>query len=277
MNLGYPINTKANEGALIVSLDGKTAFFATDKKLSAAELENTAPLKGDADIYQFELYEEARPNLVTYVKAKVYDAKTKQPLVAIAEISELGNEEEFMKVRTDEDGTFLLCLTAGKNYALNVNKQQYLFYSDNFALANVNNLEKPYLLDIPLIPIEATLSTEEEESQPIVLKNVFFETASAQLKSESEIELNKLKALLDQNPEMHVQINGHTDNVGQDEDNLKLSEARAKAVYTYLTNAGISASRLQFKGFGETRPIATNDTAEGRQQNRRTEFVPIKK
>ena len=272
-NLGYPINTKANEGALIVSLDGQKAYFASDKKLSAHELEKTHPLKGDADIYEFELYPEARPEPVTYVKGKVYDATTQQPLVAIAEISELGEDQAILKIRTDEEGAFLLCLTAGKDYALNVNKQEYLFYSDHFALKESQKIDEPYILDIPLAPIESPASSVEVEVKPVVLKNVFFETGSAALLEASRQELNKLKALLDQNPEMHVQINGHTDNVGSYEDNLDLSESRAKAVYEFLIEAGIEEKRLSYKGFGETQPIATNNTEAGREQNRRTEFV----
>ncbi len=276
VNLGYPINTRGNEGALIVSLDGKTAYFASDKKLSVEELEQSSLLAGDADIYQFELYKAARPEPVTYVKAKVYDAVTKQPLTAVAEISELGNEDNYLGVRTDEAGSFLLCLTAGKDYALNVNAENYLFYSDNFALSQANSIDRPFLLDIPLTPIPAEKEIATiEKSKPIILKNVFFETGSAELKPISLTELNKLKKLLDQNPAMRVQINGHTDNVGSEEDNLQLSKDRAKAVYRFLIEQGIAESRLQYKGFGENMPIATNETEEGRQLNRRTEFVPF--
>ena len=113
---------------------------------------------------------------------------------------------------------------------------------------------------------------EAPTAKPVILKNVFFETASAALRPESTIELNRLKALLEDNPALKIRINGHTDNVGSEEDNLQLSENRAKAVYTYLIGHGIDAERLRYKGFGESNPVATNDTPEGRQENRRTEF-----
>lgn len=276
INLGYPINTKANEGALIVSLDGTTAFFATDKKLTSNELEAGTPLSGDADIYQFDLYPEVRPQPVTYVKGTVFDAITKTPLQAIAEIATLDEEDEILKIRTNKDGSFLLCLTAGKDYSFNVNKKSYLFYSEHFALRESNNINDAYILDIPLIPIPTKEALAEVDLQPVILKNVFFETGSAELLPQSRTELNKLKTLLDQNQQMSVQINGHTDNIGSEGDNLTLSEHRAKAVHDYLIAAGIAAERLSYKGFGEERPIATNDTEAGRQQNRRTEFVQIK-
>ena len=113
-------------------------------------------------------------------------------------------------------------------------------------------------------------------SKPVILKNVFFDTGSSTLRATSFIELNKLRDLLTENATIRIQLNGHTDNVGSDSDNLSLSENRAKAVYIYLMENGIDASRLAYKGFGETQPIDSNDTAEGRQNNRRTEFIIIK-
>ena len=107
------------------------------------------------------------------------------------------------------------------------------------------------------------------------LKNVFFKSGSAELEVASQTELNTLVDLLNENPKMKIQINGHTDNVGSDADNLKLSEARAQSVVNYLISKEIDAKRLKFKGFGESSPIKSNDTPDGRQQNRRTEFVII--
>ncbi len=111
----------------------------------------------------------------------------------------------------------------------------------------------------------------------MVLRNVFFDTGSANLRPESAPELNRLARLLKENPGLNVRINGHTDNVGSPEDNQALSEARAKAVYDFLLEKGIEDERLSYKGFGESRPVAGNDTAEERQRNRRTEFEVLKK
>jgi outer membrane protein OmpA-like peptidoglycan-associated protein len=181
--------------------------------------------------------------------------------------------------KTDADGEFLLCLPMDKDYGLNVNRPQYLFYSDNFALKAEHKLRDPYVLKIPLQPVKDPIvqggGGDNKESEPIVLKNVFFATSSAELRPESKNELDKLKQLLDDNPKMRIRLNGHTDSEGNDADNLNLSDRRAHAVRTFLINKGILAARLEAKGFGETKPIASNDTPEGRQENRRTEFVVL--
>ena len=140
----------------------------------------------------------------------------------------------------------------------------------------------PFLLEIPLQPIPQTVAENTEEiepeaQRPIILKNVFFETASARLKPASQMELERLKKMMKDYPQLHIQINGHTDAIGEGDDNQVLSEERARAVYDYLIDGGIEAGRLSYKGFGEEKPIASNETTEGRQQNRRTEFVVVKK
>lgn len=268
-NLGYPINTKANEGALVVSLDGTTGYFASDEPDKANVPQLLA--RKNSDIYSFQLHEAARPQMVTYVKAKVFDANTKAPLVAKVEFSDLKTAQIVAYSQTDTDGEFLVCLPLGKDYALNVAKEKYLFYSENFDLREQKSIGEPFILEIPLIPISETVA-EGTKSKPVIMKNVFFETASAALRPESKTELNRLKKLLDENPQLKIRINGHTDNVGADKENLTLSDKRAKAVYDYLIQQGIVAIRLSYKGFGETQPIETNDTLQGRQVNRRTEF-----
>jgi outer membrane protein OmpA-like peptidoglycan-associated protein len=263
-NLGYPINTKGGEGAFFVSLDGRTAWFSSTMEGGF----------GKTDIYSFDLYEAARPRPVTYVKATVTDANTHEKISSRVEFIDLETGQVHASSVTDDDGEFLVTLPAGKDYALNVSKEKYLFYSGNFALADSGTLEKPFLLDIALVPIPEG-QAGAPNSNPVVLKNVFFGTGSAALKSASLIELNRLKKLLEDNPALKIQINGHTDDVGTAADNLTLSENRAKAVYDFLVKNGIAASRLRYKGFGETAPIAPNDTGKGKRQNRRTEFIII--
>jgi outer membrane protein OmpA-like peptidoglycan-associated protein/tetratricopeptide (TPR) repeat protein len=270
-NFGYPINTKADESALITSLDGTTAYFSMVE--TPIETNPAFPTRADVNIYSFTLPPSLRPNPVTYVQAKIIDDQTKAPLVAKVEVVDLKSEQVFAAATTDADGTFLVCLPMGKNYGLNVAKEKYLFHSENFALAQQATLHEPYRLEIGLIPIpEKTPDAPAVKAKPVVLKNVFFETASAALKPESKTELNRLKKLLQDNPALKIRINGHTDNVGTDKDNLTLSEKRAKAVYDYLVQQGIAALRLKYQGFGESQPIDTNGTAAGRQNNRRTEF-----
>jgi outer membrane protein OmpA-like peptidoglycan-associated protein/tetratricopeptide (TPR) repeat protein len=260
-NIGYPINTVGNEGAVFVSLDGSTAYISVTKEGGY----------GKSDIYSFTLHESARPKQVTYVKATVTDVASKQPLVANAEFVELTTGKVYASSTTDATGEFLVTLPAGGNYALNVSKEKYLFYSENFALTEPGTLDKPFKLAIALSPM-----TDAAATRPIVLKNIFFETGSATLQKESLPELAQLKKLLTENPTLKIQINGHTDNVGSDADNLRLSEARAKAVYDHLVQNGADASRLRYKGFGESVPAGSNDTEEGRRMNRRTEYLVVK-
>jgi len=274
-NLGYPINTKAREGALFITLDGKTAYF-TKGTLTANGRTNMygEPIK-QPDIYSFELPVAARANPVTYVQAIVKEAGTQQILAdANIELIELSTNTIISTSKTDEQGNFLTCLPLGNDYGLNVNKTAYLFHSENFSLSEKASLDKPYQLEIELYPIpKETTATLPEKAKPIILKNVFFESGSADLKSTSIAELTRLKELLEEYPALAIQINGHTDNVGSDADNLSLSEQRAKAVQDYLIENGIASNRLRYKGYGEGQPIDTNDTDSGRQNNRRTEFV----
>lgn len=284
-NLGYPINSQRDEGCLIVSLDGKKGYFASDRKYKGSEKKSAFDKKTngfdysaitETDIYEFDLYEAARPKPVTYVKGKVYDVNTFQNLRAKVEIFDISTNQSVATAISDWKGEFLLCLPFGKNYSFVVNRAKYAFYSNNFDLMDNHSREKPYLLDIPLIPIEkkenTTTNMLDKTKRIVILKNIFFETASAKLLPTSNMELERLKTMLDENPTLNIQINGHTDSEGSDSYNLTLSNNRALAVYDYLIKQGIVANRLKFKGFGETVPIASNETPEGRQENRRTEF-----
>ena len=158
----------------------------------------------------------------------------------------------------------MLCLPINKHYALNVNKEHYLFYSDSFELNDIASKTEPVKKDIPLKHIKV--------DETVVLNNVFFDTDKFILKPESYIELNKLVDLLQQNTGIRIEISGHTDNVGGKEHNEKLSSNRAKAVADYLISKGIASNRLTSIGYGYSKPIATNETEVGRAQNRRTEF-----
>jgi outer membrane protein OmpA-like peptidoglycan-associated protein len=201
------------------------------------------------------------------VKGKVFDQKTSAGLPSAVELIDLNTKQVISKVQTDEKGNYLITLPVGKDYAFNVNRKGYLFYSDNFSLTtkSPDSTEK----DIPLQPIEVNAS--------VVLKNIFFDINKYELKTTSQVELDKVVQLLSDNPTVKIQIAGHTDNVGTAADNLKLSENRAKAVTAYLANKGIDLKRLTFKGFGASQPIADNKTEEGRAMNRRTELKVIGK
>ena len=172
-----------------------------------------------------------------------------------------------LKNKTDKGGNFLVCLPSGVNYGLNISKEGYLFYSDNFMLEGQHPVVKPYIMRIKLSPIKL--------GEKMLLSNIFFEVDSWQLKKESVSELDKLANLLKENKRIVVEIGGYTDATGSDEHNLSLSEKRALAVVNYLVGNGVEASRLKYKGYGNKSPVGDNVTEEGRKLNRRTEVQII--
>jgi outer membrane protein OmpA-like peptidoglycan-associated protein len=152
-------------------------------------------------------------------------------------------------------------------YLLNISKQGYLFFSENFNMVETFFPSHPYLKDIPLRPIKS--------GNKMVLKNVFFATDSFALKPESTLELQKVVSLMLSNPNIRIEVSGHTDDRGTAEHNQVLSENRALSVVKYLTDAGIQPSRMVAKGYGMKVPVLSNTTEEGRAQNRRTEITII--
>jgi outer membrane protein OmpA-like peptidoglycan-associated protein len=243
---------------MIVSSDGKKAFYASDRSDS----------KGGLDIYSFDLREAIRPLETSWVQGKVYDKNSKNGLNAIVELVDLKSQQLVSRVQTDNEGNYLTTLPKGRDYAFNVISKGSLFYSSQFNTKD-NSSEKGQLMDVPLQPIQVGAN--------MVLKNIFFNTAKYDLLTESIVELDRIVVLMKENPTIKIQINGYTDSVGKDADNLTLSELRAKAVVSYLTSKGILQSMLSFKGFGASNPIASNETEEGRAQNRRTEMVVVSK
>ena len=253
-NLGYPINSSGDENGLTLTANGAYAFFSS----------NNLKGVGGYDIYTFEMPENLRPNVVTYVKGTVKDAKSKQPIDADVQIIDLKtNQTIFQNVNALNQGQFLATLPIGKDYGLNISRPGYLFYSENFSLAN-QKVGKPYNIDVALQAIEV--------GNKSVLRNIFFDTNKSELKPESKTELNKLIGFMSLNPKVTIEISGFTDNVGDAKSNQTLSENRAKAVQQYLIANKVAAARLTFKGYGAMQPVAPNTTEEGRSRNRRTEF-----
>lgn len=255
-NLGYPINTIENEGSLVVTADGETAYYASDRSDS----------RGGLDLYTFNLRSDVRPVKTLWIKGKVFDKNTTKGLPSAVELTDLLTKEVSSKVQTDERGNYLITLPIGRDYAFNVNRKGYLFYSENFSLSQ-KTADSTYNIDIALQPLVANAT--------VVLKNIFFDINKFNLRPESQIELNKVVGLLKENPQLTIQINGHTDNAGKPADNLKLSNDRAQAVVSYLISQAIPAKRLSFKGFGSSQPVADNKTEEGKATNRRTELKVI--
>jgi len=255
VNLGYPINTYADEISLLVNPAGDKAYISSTQKGGF----------GGFDIYYFTLPAELRPSPVTYVRGIVTDADNAMPLVANFELINLAtNQTEIKETSSADNGSFLVCLKPGEDYGLNVSKPGYLFYSQHFALTEIKEAGNPFILNIKLQKIKSGNTT--------ILNNIFFDTDSYALLEKSKSELERLVGFLKLNPSIKIKISGHTDNQGDEKSNKILSENRAKAVVNYLIKEGISPDRLSSAGFGATNPIDSNQTEEGRAKNRRTEF-----
>jgi outer membrane protein OmpA-like peptidoglycan-associated protein len=252
VNIGYPINTENDDNGMTVSYDGKTAFLSSSR----------AGGFGGLDLYSFELPENMQPKKTTYIKAVVKDAKSKQLLNASYSIIDLDTKKEVYKGNTS-NGKFFVSIELNKNDALQIQKEGYLFYSQNINLKETTTETKPYEIEVLLEPIAA--------NSKITLNNVFFDFDKNELKQESFVELDKLADLLKKNPTVKIEISGHTDNKGDKKYNLTLSQKRAESVVNYLVQKGIVAARLVAKGYGDTMPIAPNDTEENKAKNRRTE------
>lgn len=250
-NLGYPINTETDDNGLAVSYDGKMAFLASNRENGF----------GGLDIYSFELPEKMQPKRITYLKATVRDAVTKQLLQANYSMTDLETKKESKGVT--QNGSFFATLEVNKNNALQIQQEGYLFYSRNINLTAEASATQPFEMEVLLQPISA--------NGKITLNNVFFDFDKSELKPESFAELDKLVELLLKNPAVKMEIAGHTDSKGDKKYNLLLSQKRAESVMEYLLKKGIDKLRLTAKGYGDTQPVAPNDTEENQAKNRRTE------
>lgn len=268
VNLGYPINTSADENSLLVSADGEIAFFASDRTGGF----------GGLDLYYFIMPEKFRPVKTLYFDGLVFDVNTKKPLPGKFSLVNIKTGKEVVHSEADQvNGTFTVSLPINEEYALSVSYPGYTFFSQNFNMINPDNQESVHM-DVPMIPIT--------DQTPVALRNVFFDLNQATLRPESYVELNKLRDFLKSNSQLKIQIGGHTDTRGDAAENQKLSDARAKSVKDYLVSQGIDVARLSSKGYGESKPIFSdeaiaqlkteNEKEKAHQENRRTEYTIVK-
>lgn len=267
-NLGYPINSAGDESGLIVAANGSTAIYASEREGGF----------GGQDLYAFELPVEVRAAVTFNVKGCVYDKKSQQKLKCFIQVFDVTREDrvkEVAEVSSDAvDGSYMVSLPNSGSYAFQISADGYLFYSENFDF-EVGNANAPdgkaysFSRDIALTPIEV--------GESIVLSNVFFAFGTSTLLEESRVDLDKVLDIMQKNPSLKVELAGHTDNIGKPADNQRLSEQRAKAVFDFLVGKGVASERLSYKGYGDTRPVADNNTEEGRAQNRRTTFTVVER
>ena len=281
-NLGYPINTADDDIYFVLSADNKHGYYSSQREdgygekdlyiismpkpeiLASAESKDIKLASKDTKKKIAPIAKVESFNPVTILKGTVRDELTKDVLEADIIIIDNEKNETISEIKSNKTtGAYLVVLPSGKNYGIRVQHPSYLFHSENFDIPASTSYQE-IVKDVDLK--KAAVGTK------IVLRNIFFDFDKATLRPESSSELENLYKVLTDNPNMKIEISGHTDNKGTAEYNKDLSQRRAKAVVDYLITKGIKADRLKYAGYGFDQPIATNDTDEGRQLNRRTEF-----
>ena len=259
VNLGSPINT--------VDWD---AFFTLDAGGEYAYMSSSLNGFGQSDIVRVKLLEKEKPDPVVLVSGNVYNKKTNQPLSAsliyetLPDGLEAGNG-----VSNPLDGSFKMVLPYDKNYTIRATADKFFAQSENLNLDSLIKAGyKEIHKDLFLVPIEI--------GQVVRLNNVFFDFDKWDLRPESFMELNRVVTLLKDNPAIEIEMSAHTDSFGSDEYNVVLSQNRARSVMEYILAKGIAPNRIISQGYGETKPVADNDTPENRQLNRRVEFKILK-
>jgi outer membrane protein OmpA-like peptidoglycan-associated protein/tetratricopeptide (TPR) repeat protein len=288
-NLGYPVNTPDDDRDLVLTASGRIAYYSSVREdgFGFSDIYKITFLGPEKPIYlgtqdeliasianpvsEVSVKESVKIETIrlTIVKGIITDSITHQPLAAQIEIVD-NDKNEIISTQSSNSttGKYLFSLPSGKNYGIAVKLDNYLFHSENFNIpptANYQEISK----NIQLLNVSV--------GSKVILKNIFFDINKSVLRSESFPELTRVVELMKQYPKIKIEISGHTDNTGNDADNQKLSENRAKSVVEYLIQNGIPTDRLEFKGYGEVQPIADNKTEEGRQENRRVEFKVISK
>ncbi|MCK5823120.1 MAG: OmpA family protein [Bacteroidales bacterium] len=289
VNLGYPINTPDNDLSFVLTGSGKHGYYSSEREggFGRSDIYMVTFLGPEKPLVQsnednliasianpitetvVEATVEIKKIRLTIVKGAVKDAITLKPISAQIEIVDNDKNEVVLNYTTNsESGKFLVSLPSGKNYGMTVKATDYLFHSENFNIPKATAYQE-FDKDIMLNNIK--------KDAKIILKNVFFDAGKATLRPTSYAELGRLTKLLNDIPTLRIEISGHTDNTGSLQTNKKLSESRAKSVVDFIIAEGIDKSRLEYKGYAYFQPIATNDTEDGRQKNRRVEFKILSK
>jgi outer membrane protein OmpA-like peptidoglycan-associated protein len=288
VNIGIPINTPEDDVFFIVAGNGRFAYMSSEREGGV----------GMQDIWRITFLGPEKPmttgtedNLIassntliqtavkqetvevkkvrlTIMKGTITDAETGNPLESAIEIVDLEKDEVYATLSSNAStGKYLISLPSGKNYGITARTEGYLFHSENVDVPAATSYQE-IIKDIKLKPINVGAT--------IILSNIFFDYNKATLRDISKAELDNLVRLLTVDyPKMVIEIGGHTDNKGSLEYNTTLSTNRAKAVVDYLIKHGVAKERLSYKGYAYQNPIDTNDTEEGRQNNRRVEFKVI--
>jgi outer membrane protein OmpA-like peptidoglycan-associated protein len=284
VNMGYPINTQYDDFFYSPTVNGKFAYITSNRPGGKGGYDiykvtywgpDKTPLVSTEDFLISSILQPVNDNTIeskvdvtrkflTVFKGNTIDLLNAQPVAATIDITDNASGKITESVNTNSaTGKFLITLPSGKNYGITVKANNYLFHSENFDLPDGgedNIVSKTIQLKNVAV------------GNTITLTNIFFDLGKATLRVESNAELDRLVKLLNDAPKLKIEISGHTDNSGSAAMNENLSQQRANAVVAYVSSKGIEVSRLSAKGYGSKKPIATNETDSGRQQNRRTEF-----
>ncbi|MFW6225081.1 MAG: OmpA family protein [Bacteroidota bacterium] len=284
VNLGYPINTADNDLFYKLSDNPAEAYISTVKDegfggkdiykiiyigeekqgIMSARDELLAWFAKPVHSMFYKIPEALRVDTTLYMKGTITDSKTDEPVVAKLQLIDKDKSEVVATTLSEEDGKYKIKLPERKNYGIEINAKGYMFYAESIDFRNRKFRNNVTQNDFKLEKVEV--------GAKMILKNIYFETAKATLKPESYPELNRVVRFLEDNESVKIEISGHTDNRGSWSYNKKLSEDRAKSVVEYIAGHGIKRSRLKHEGYSYDKPIATNDTEEGRAKNRRVEF-----
>jgi outer membrane protein OmpA-like peptidoglycan-associated protein len=258
INLGKGINTVNWDAYYTIPASGDYVYFISNETKD-----------GSSDLFRIELPDAAKPNPVVLIKGKIIDTKTKKPISAEIIYNNLKNDEYVGSASSDPaTGEYKIVLPCGKNYSFMANKKNYYPISDNIDVTEIKTY-KEIERDLYLTPIEI--------GEKVRLNNIFFDYDKSTLKVESYPELKRLIDLFKDYPNLKIEVSGHTDNIGNQDYNKKLSNERANSVMTYLISKGIQKSKISATGFGKTQPVADNSTDDGRAMNRRVEFKILEK
>lgn len=253
-NLGPAINTPDWDAYFSLPASGEFAYFVSYKESF-----------GKGDIFRVAVPDALRPRPVALISGKTLDARTKKPVGAVIRYESLKSGREIGVARSDSlTGAYTISLPVGELFGFRAEADGYVSINENIDLRSLDRYQE-IKRDLRLVKLE--------KGQSVRMNNIFFDTGKWDLRPESSPELKRIAELLEKNPSMAITIAGYTDNVGAKKANLELSRRRAQAVFSYFIALGIDGKRLSAKGFGAEKPIAENTSEEGRQQNRRVEFI----
>ncbi len=273
------------------------AYFTMDAKGEYAYLASSQNSIGETDLVRIKLDESIMPKPVVIIYGKMINAANMEPITVDVFYDAVGGNKERSVTATPVDGKYKMVLPYGSKYTLRVGSNEFMPMTDTLDLSTVGPFKEIYR-DVYMNPVFYVKQMQTVDSSKIVRKNledidldneivsegdiikmsgVLFDYNKPILRAVSFNQIQQVIKFMKQNPSVKIELSAHTDNVGSPKSNILLSQDRAYAVSQYFIFAGIPVNRIVPKGYGETMPVSSNNTAEGRQLNRRVEFKILNK